>query len=1141
MFKRTFFFLILVSFLVCFVSLEQVRAQGINLDAVSSADTGGSLLNSLTFSHTVGAGTNRLLIVGVSIRNIDAGDTVNSVTYGGVSLTRAGFVANGNRSRVEIWSLVSSPTGSNNVVVTLIGANIASFVVGAASFTGVNQTSPLGSFSSATGRSTTPSVNVTSVNEGEVVIDVVGKQNNSETLVVNSSQSQRWNRMTTNPGNNAAKENGAGSTEPGPDGGGNVLMSWSLANSRQWAIGALAIKPANPTAVKLVSLAAAMHDAGALLTWRTGFEVNNLGFHVYREANGELVRLTPDLIAGSALVAGSGTSLGAGRSYQWWDLSSLSSQSSGVGTVRYWLEDMDLSGKRTWHGPVVPFVTGKPLPKTVKPEFLSELGARLEEKYDQYWRVRELKEKLAQKRLEGKGALGSRITPAYAKSASAGRSLEAASALGADSSAKSLTSTLSPQSSSLLSQSLSSPQSSSLLATMQQLLAGRPSVKLTIKEQGWYRVTQPELVAAGLNPMVNPRYLQLYVDGVEQPMCVRGEADSRFDSGDAIEFYGVGLDTLSTDARVYWLIEGTSLGKRIQVYQGKGAPLGISSFPYVLEKRDRTIYFAALKNGEASNFFGSIIAGAPVNQLLNIPHPDAASSGQAFLELALQGVTHAPHRVKVFLNEVEVGEVVFVGQSSAIGQWSVPQSLLLEGENLVTLVPEGGNSDVSLVDVIRLTYWHTYGANDDVLRFTVDRPGQLLIEGFSDSRIRVVDITDPQKIQEIMGKVNPGGSGFTLSLTVNGPGSHALYAFTEGRIKSPAKMEANEPSFWYQGSNGADLVIISHRDFLKSMEPLRRDRESQGLSVALMDVVDLYDEFNFGQKSPRAIKDFLIRAKASWSRPPRYVLLVGDGSVDPRNFLGLGHFDFVPAKLIDTAYLETASDDWFVDFNNDGLPEMAIGRLPVRTVEELDVLVSKILGYEQAAPVQEAVLVADINDTFNYETASEELRGLLPSSIVVRKIFRGDFGTDGEARNALISSINQGPLLVNYLGHGSVEVWNGGILNSGDAVTLINGWRLPFFITMTCFNGMFHDVYTESLSEALLKAEQGGAVAVWASSGLTEPEAQAMMNRELIRILFSGESITLGEAVKRAKAATTDPDVRRTWILFGDPTTKLKN
>jgi hypothetical protein len=220
---------------------------------------------------------------------------------------------------------------------------------------------------------------------------------------------------------------------------------------------------------------------------------------------------------------------------------------------------------------------------------------------------------------------------------------------------------------------------------------------------------------------------------------------------------------------------------------------------------------------------------------------------------------------------------------------------------------------------------------------------------------------------------------------------------------------------------------------------------------------------------------------------------------------------------------------------------MAMGRLPVRTVDESDVLVSKIVGYQQAALIQEVMLVADVNGLFDFEAVSEELRGLLPSSIAVRKIFRGDFATDGEARNALVGGVNQGPLLVNYFGHGSVEVWNGGILSCGDAEALSNGWRLPFFISMTCFNGMFHDVYTESLAEALLKAEGGGAVAVWASSGLTEPGAQAMLNRELIKVLFNGGSITLGEAVKRAKAAVTDSDVRRTWILFGDPTTQLKN
>jgi hypothetical protein len=319
-------------------------------------------------------------------------------------------------------------------------------------------------------------------------------------------------------------------------------------------------------------------------------------------------------------------------------------------------------------------------------------------------------------------------------------------------------------------------------------------------------------------------------------------------------------------------------------------------------------------------------------------------------------------------------------------------------------------------------------------------------------------------------------------------------------------------------------------------------REAQGFSVALIDVEDLYDEFSFGMKTPQALRDFLSRARSSWTKAPRFVLLVGDATFDPRNYLGLGNYDFVPTKLIDTAYLETASDDWFVDFDGDGLPEMAVGRLPVRTAQEAMKMVSKIVGYEQGTGGgHNVLLVADMNDdVFDFEAAATSLEGLLPAQLTVQEIFRSRFGDDDQVHATLLQDMNQGALLVNYVGHGSIEVWRGSYFNSDYAEGLTNGVGLSFFVDMTCLNGFFHDVYTESLAEALMKAEGGGAVGVWASSGLTEPESQSPMNQELIRLLFSTESLTLGQATARAKAATNDQDVRKTWILFGDPTTKLK-
>jgi hypothetical protein len=292
--------------------------------------------------------------------------------------------------------------------------------------------------------------------------------------------------------------------------------------------------------------------------------------------------------------------------------------------------------------------------------------------------------------------------------------------------------------------------------------------------------------------------------------------------------------------------------------------------------------------------------------------------------------------------------------------------------------------------------------------------------------------------------------------------------------------------------------------------------------VVLVDVEDLYDEFNFGAKSPWALKDFLAQAYQYWNPQPRYLILVGDTSYDPRNYLGYGEFDLMPTKLVDTEKLKTASDDWFVDFDGDELPEMAVGRLPTASAEEATAVVTKIINYEgYAGLMNEVLLVSDRNDFFNFEQASAKIAELIPGNLTVNEIFRGRNAT---AKSDLLDLLNQGQLLVNYFGHGSTKIWNGNLLTYADV----------------CLNGFFQDPYNESLAEGLLKAPLGGAVAVWTSSGLTDPEGQVPLNEELIQLLFNGQGLTIGEAVMRAKQVVNDRDIRRTWILFGDPTLRLK-
>ena len=176
-----------------------------------------------------------------------------------------------------------------------------------------------------------------------------------------------------------------------------------------------------------------------------------------------------------------------------------------------------------------------------------------------------------------------------------------------------------------------------------------------------------------------------------------------------------------------------------------------------------------------------------------------------------------------------------------------------------------------------------------------------------------------------------------------------------------------------------------------------------------------------------------------------------------------------------------------MDFGSDGLPGVAIGRLPVKTAGEASAVVAKIVGYERHGAAAGALLVADRKEgqeDFDFERASEDVAALLPGSLFVRKIYRADFDSDEQARNQLLSALGQGPLLVNFTGHGSTGLWRGDLLTEELAAGLVNP-GLPLFLSMTCLNGFFHDPYGDCLAEALLKADRGGALGVWTSSGMT--------------------------------------------------------
>ncbi len=226
----------------------------IALDAVS--DMTSSNESTITLSHTTAAGSDRLLVVGIDIKE---NKNITSVTYNGVNLTNAGIADNSGNAKAEIWYLKMPDVGTYDVVVNLDGNS--DIVIGAATYTGVDQTTPLGTFVSNTGSTITASAVVSSAAD-EWVFDTMAVRDASS-ITVGAGQTQQWN-------NGFGNFRGGSSTEPGA---GSVTMSWTLDAAKNWAIAAVPINPATATATTTIGDGVSLADRDV---WEGGlhFAVN---------------------------------------------------------------------------------------------------------------------------------------------------------------------------------------------------------------------------------------------------------------------------------------------------------------------------------------------------------------------------------------------------------------------------------------------------------------------------------------------------------------------------------------------------------------------------------------------------------------------------------------------------------------------------------------------------------------------------------------------------------------------------------------------------------------------------------------------------------------------------------------------------
>lgn len=821
-----------------------------------------------------------------------------------------------------------------------------------------------------------------------------------------------------------------------------------------------------PTAVTMVAVESIQTKSGVTIKWETSFEADNLGFNVYRSVSGgALQRVNKQLIAGSAFVTGN--KLRNGNSYRWKDTN------VPAGFVQYYVEDVDLDGTKTMHGPSTPR-TGQ-------------------------------EDEVVSSPTDPDPGLGS-----------VGGILESPRGIGVEP----LT-------------ALAAPVNDRL--NQQWKIAAQKAGKIVVTSAGWVSVKKSTLVAAGYDPGTNPKTLAVFTNGEEIAIDVRDGGDNKFDANDTIEFFGTGIDTPSSGARVYFVVNDKGRGARLRQQNGaKKGTAAPASFPYTYWRKERTVFFTALtNNGDNDNFFGAVVTSWPVTEPVTVENIDP-NGGNAELELVLQGGTlNFRHVVHVQLNGHNLGTVRFDDMSRIVTKFPVPQSMLVNGANTLTFTASDDWNDISVVESLRLKYPHLYRADGGALAFTVGGGTEVSVAGFAaNDTLAAVDLTDPNdpvRLTVTAGNAADGSRAATL-VAPDG-GTRTILVYAASRVVAPAQVVLNTPSQWNDNKNEADLVVITHSSLVDAAKTLKKARDAQGITTSVVDVQNLYDEFAFGHRGPEAIRAFFQRATANWKKAPRYAILMGDSSFDPRNYYGMGNVDFVPTKLVPTGYLKTASDDWFADFNDTGSPVVAIGRIAVRTLAEANGAVAKLTGGTTATG--KVTFVSDRTSVgVSFEGASNKLATLVPATMTTTHV---KANTSANPNAAVLSAFGDGSVLINYTGHGSVEIWSN-FFSSAQANALANGKKLPFVVAMNCLNGYYHDLFTDSLGEVLLRNPNGGAIGVWASSALTAPHLQSKMNAELYRHIFT---MPVGDAMLKAKAAVNDLDVRRTFILFGDPTLRI--
>lgn len=386
--------------------------------------------------------------------------------------------------------------------------------------------------------------------------------------------------------------------------------------------------------------------------------------------------------------------------------------------------------------------------------------------------------------------------------------------------------------------------------------------------------------------------------------------------------------------------------------------------------------------------------------------------------------------------------------------------------------------------------------------------------------------------------VHNGGKTYQVDL--------ALPAGTDYEIQAADVLSAENativrelPSNLHDTTQRFDAIIVTHNNFKEAADRLAKYRASQGWKVTVVRVEDIYKEFYRGEKSPHAIKAFLKYAYNYWKKPsPAYVTIFGDASWDPRKFEANSvETDYIPA------YGNPVSDFWLTLLDgNDLIPEMAIGRLPVRSAAEANDMVDKLIEYDTlpAAPWKKKYIFLSGGDKSFYDKFDDVgYNFILPQPICGDTVrIRGDLGPEFAKATTIRAAINDGAVWLSFFGHSAPTIFD---LDGWAVEDLNNRGRYNLLTTYSCNSGAFANPYGIARNESYVITPHKGSIAAFGSSGIGVADDDALMQYSFHKYMNEDTVRLLGDMLNNAKRGWETQIINTVmqYSLIGDPLTRL--